>query len=398
MRLWLEFVCVVSVVSDDMNWSLCAICQEETSDPVRCPLDSLQTRSGYAAYEAFLHNVKVFTELDCLPVALPFGPAETVENFVAHRARWHARCHVKFNNCNFERVVSRKRKLDASDAERSVRSKRQQFDYALGIFCEKEKGKLHEVTAYEVDQQVRQMATALLDTSLLTKQEGSDMVPRKVKYHSQYMVELKNRHRSLERKDEQADRVNLEDQIAEDQAFVELVSYVKETTSEGGPKLFKLSDLAHLNDTRLVQLNVAKEIHKTRLKQRILNYSHQEIQEQSDGRNVVLVFNADMKRIIKDVLSFQQLESDDLILSKAAKMVRQQIFNRQGFKFNGQFSSHCQQESVPPQLLDLISMVLNGTSIQDQESEVSQACLTIVRRKQFDTHTNESLLFPFTLV
>ena len=86
-----------------------------------------------------------------------------------------------------------------------------------------------------------------------------------------------------------------------------------------------------------------------------------------------------MKRMIKYVLSSQQLESDDLILSKAAIMVRQQIPNRQGFKFNGQFSSRYQQESVPPQLLDLISMELNGTSIQDQESEVSQACLTITQ-------------------
>ena len=60
-------------------------------------------------------------------------------------------------------------------------------------------------------------------------------------------------------------------------------------------------------------------------------------------------------------------------------MVRQQIFNRQGFKFNGQFSSRCQQESDPPQLLDLMSMVLNGTSIQDQESEDSKACLTIAQ-------------------
>ena len=243
----------------------------------------MQTGSGYAAYEPFLHNVKVFTELDCLPVALPFEPAETVESFVAHRARWHARSHVKFNNCKLERDGSRKRKLYARDAERSVRSKRQQFDYALCIFCKKEGGKLHEVTAYEVDQQVRQMATALLDISLLAKLKGCDMVARKVKYHSQCMVELKNRHRSLERKEEEADRVNLEDQIAEDQAFAELVLYMKEITSEGGPKLFKLSDLTQLYNTRLVQLNVAKEIHKTRLKQRILNYFHQEIQEQTVG-------------------------------------------------------------------------------------------------------------------
>ena len=111
------------------------------------------------------------------------------------------------------------------------------------------------MTAYEVNQQVRQMATAVLDISLLANLEGCDMVARKVKYHSQCMVKLKNRHRSLERKEEEADRVNLEDQIAEDQAFVELVSCMKETTSEGGPKLFKLSDLAHLYNTRLVQLN-----------------------------------------------------------------------------------------------------------------------------------------------
>ena len=59
-------------------------------------------------------------------------------------------------------------------------------------------------------------------------------------------------------------------------------------------------------------------------------------------------------------------KDDVLILSKAAKVVRKDIFNSSGFQFNGSFVGICQQESVPANLKYLVSMLLNGSSTKDQ--------------------------------
>ena len=72
-------------------------------------------------------------------------------------------------------------------------------------------------------------------------------------------------------------------------------------------------------------------------------------------------------------------EGDALILSKAAKIIREDIFNFGGFQFNGSFPSDCQQNSIPTNLKYLVSMLLNGPDINDQESVESQYSLIIAQ-------------------
>ena len=62
----------------------------------------------------------------------------------------------------------------------------------------------------------------------------------------------------------------------------------------------------------------------------------------------------------------QQEENDALIFSKAAKIIREEMFNFQGFKFCGSFPSGCQQNSLPTNLKYLVSMLLNGSNIKIQ--------------------------------
>ena len=66
-----------------------------------------------------------------------------------------------------------------------------------------------------------------------------------------------------------------------------------------------------------------------------------------------------------------------ILLSKAAKIVREDIFNMHGFHINGSFPPGFQQESVPTNLKYLESMLLNGPNLIDQDSTDSQTCLTI---------------------
>lgn len=63
----------ITAIHSCMDWSLCVICQEKRpSEPLRCPLDSLQHGTGFIAYETFLETVVQFREVNCLPVNLAF--------------------------------------------------------------------------------------------------------------------------------------------------------------------------------------------------------------------------------------------------------------------------------------------------------------------------------------
>ena len=70
-------------------------------------------------------------------------------------------------------------------------------------------------------------------------------------------------------------------------------------------------------------------------------------------------------------------EGDALILMKAARIVCEEIFKSKGFNFNGSFPSDCQQESLPTTLKSLVTMLLRGADLMDQDSADSQACLSV---------------------
>ena len=48
------------------------------------------------------------------------------------------------------------------------------------------------------------------------------------------------------------------------------------------------------------------------------------------------------------------------ILAKAAKIIRNDIFDQDWFKFNGCFPPECQEDSLPTSLKSLVSLILSG--------------------------------------
>ena len=74
-------------------------------------------------------------------------------------------------------------------------------------------------------------------------------------------------------------------------------------------------------------------------------------QAQNDGKNILLIFKQGMQDILKQ--AFLQKVEDDA--RKAAKIIRNDMFNFQGFKFSGSLPSDCQQNSLPTNLRYLVS-------------------------------------------
>ena len=57
-------------------------------------------------------------------------------------------------------------------------------------------------------------------------------------------------------------------------------------------------------------------------------------------------------------------------------IVRDAIFDHQCINFTGAFLPNCQEDSLPSSLKSLVSLILNGPNLKDQEKHETQACLT----------------------
>ena len=108
-------------------------------------------------------------------------------------------------------------------------------------------------------------------------------------------------------------------------AFVKLVEYT-EGCIENGTLLFKLSELSSLHIQRLEDLGIKKTINKTRLKIALLEHFNGTLQEQTDGRNTVLVFSEAISGLLKDALKQRDFSEDAENLARAATIVRKDIF------------------------------------------------------------------------
>ena len=132
------------------------------------------------------------------------------------------------------------------------------------------------------------MAEELRDTSMMSKLVGGDLVAIDAKYHNSSLSAYKNRYRSLIIRY----KVSLHGSKVEKpllaRAFAELVSYI-ESKVESGSYIFKLSVLHSLYEDRLSSIGIEKSINKTRLKKQLMEHFSLECQEQSDGKNCLLV-------------------------------------------------------------------------------------------------------------
>jgi len=186
---------------------------------------------------------------------------------------------------------------------------------------------------------------------------------------------FRNRHRSYMRESGCDVRQSHEEKLMKARALAELFAYI-ESSVEEGIFFFKLSELRSLYENRLANFGIFREINRACFREQILSH-FPEAQTQSDGKNVLLVFDQGMQQLLKQSSGATNYEDDALILSKAAKIVRKAILESSSFEFDGSFPPNCQQNSVPTNLKCLVSMLLSGSGIKDQDVKESQSCLTI---------------------
>ena len=364
----------------DVFWDRCIICQKISDTPLKCPLNANTTDiERREVYKNFLENADEFQSQSSLPVELKLDlSTTTVELLIANRASWHKSCRLKFSTSKLEKAKERqsaKRKRETEEEE-SGQVRQASKNNKVCIFCKKDSDEiLHDFTSMAVDKKIRDMAKELEDFELLSRISGGDLVAIEAQYHIGCLTKFRNSHRSLKRKEDNMDEDSLNEMMNESRAFVELTTYI-ETCVEEGKMLFKLSELHSMYEARLGDLGIRKQINKTRLKTSLLDH-FRDAQEQHDGKHVVIVFKEAMHSLLKDALKKRDISDDANNLAKVASIVRKDILEHKGFSFAGCFPLECQEKSIPTSLKSLVSMIINGLNLKDQNHCESQACLTV---------------------
>lgn len=331
-----------------------------------------------------------------LPVTLPFDESITSDDLVNNQAQWRRTCDGKFSKCKLERAKRKRDYEEAGPSGDGTQKKRQKVRHSMTknscIFCSKSDSQLHEFMTMDADQNIRRMVTDLQDTAVLSRIAAGDVVAVDGMYHLNYLTEFRNRHHTFlraERKRNDSDGSQTEKKKIEARAVIELTSYI-ETSVEEETFCFKFSELRHMYEERLAALEIQKEVNKMRFKEQILNF-FPKAQEQNDGKHVVLFFYQGMKQMLKQ--AFTDYEGDASILAKAAKIIREDIFKSEGFHFDATFPPKCQEDSIPTTLKMLVSMMLKGPTLKNQEPQESQATLTICQTVMFNcTKTAKSVV------
>lgn len=114
--------------------------------------------------------------------------------------------------------------------------------------------------------------------------------------------------------------------------FAELVRYIEEVCLETSVSpVFKLTDIAQLYKSKMQQLGIMNDtrMHTSRWKQKLLPH-FPDMQAQSKGRDVMLVFDKDIGAAL-DKACEQDSDNEAVCLACAAQIVCQHMFDPSPF-------------------------------------------------------------------
>jgi hypothetical protein len=200
----------------------------------------------------------------------------------------------------------------------------------------------------------RKVAEDLQDVALLDRLTNLDM-SKQVMCHHLCRIAMRNRHRSFQKLKANGENECGEKMSASDVAFNETCAYIEQSVSNG-LHVFCFSDLREKYSQSLPETASAEVIHRARFNEAICK-RFPNATVLSNGRNDFLVF----KQGMTSMLSKARKCTDEETVWKAAQVARKDIFQFQGFNFDGSFPADCQAKFVPITVKLLVSMLLYGS-------------------------------------
>lgn len=392
----------VSVSPDrrGINWDLCVLCQNVKTECLQCPNNSTRNDRG-AGYKSLEESIMQFNAIGELNATVRLNELDEgsgiAATLAAHNAQWHKSCRNLYNKTKLDRALKRNVTAkcnnsvevnnnvvpeacssgELEDVRHFTRSSNA-GDCKMTVccfICDESKGNLHAVTTFEVDSRVRSCAHALQDLTLIAKLSAGDLIALEAHYHAPCLVSLYKRAAAAAKKD-----VEFDDDLLVDKqslAFAQLVAYiVDEQQNALTAPVFKLSDLAKKYQCPLKQMgvNVDSRVNTTKLKNRLLAHFPY-MSAQAHGKEVLLMCSDDIGSAVSAACQFDK-DMEAIQLVKAASILRRAMF-KGSYKFSGNFTTDCQQNSVPQSLSAFVQMLLEGSNIDNDDMNYASAVSSI---------------------
>ena len=93
-----------AVTEKDTDWDKCVVCQQITSEVLKCPASSKRSIDG-AGYKNLANNLLAFKKIDCLPSNMFswLKDDQDIEEILrSHKAKWHDSCRLQFNKTKLQ--------------------------------------------------------------------------------------------------------------------------------------------------------------------------------------------------------------------------------------------------------------------------------------------------------
>lgn len=377
---------------DEINWSLCVLCQECTDAPLVCPANSTRKDVG-AGYETLDENLTGFLELGVNPVPVDISRLNEGDGIATTLSRngasWHANCRLRSSTSRLARsqAISDASTKTEEAGGRYTRAQGTSKDMGSKCFLCDEPGTycnpLHEAMTRKITQRVKQCALKLQDQKLIAQLSVGDLRAQDATYHSKCLVKLYNAScRKIE-----GENAASKDGLSYGIALVEVIGYINDMrfSDECAVQVFRLADLVQLYTNRLreLQVDVTGRVHSTDLKKRILD-NVCGLREYKQGRDIFLTFDDDIGALLSEA-ALDECDDEAVCLAKAAQIVRRDMLEMKA-KFDGTFPENCQEDAVPSSLIALVGMILDGTNIANRNDEKArQATVSVAQLLQFNS-------------
>ena len=168
---------------------------------------------------------------------------------------------------------------------------------------------------------------------------GGDLVATEGKYHRSCDTHFYNQYKTFKRA--RTTKQQKEEELLNERAYLELMDWMKAEAANGA-KTFPMAELSKLYDKRREQFNLTSQSHSTRLKEKLLKTFGSDLQEQgAEFGPKTLVFTDGLNSLLQDAKNARQFRMDMQTIQKTAKIIRDDLFQHDGFKFDGNFNKSC---------------------------------------------------------
>ena len=379
--------------SEEVDWTLCLICQTNTTEPLRSATDNgLKTLST---------NLNNFKDIKALPQSmLNFFPEEgnLYETLTANNTRYHHSCRNSYSDYNYNRAKRKyKKQSDASTEKPStshhdLRSDR--VSLSLGdlycCFCTKPDIEEHLIAAgtYQASKKkvntlhLKQLGEKWLNwalclenyTHVVTTLSVGDLTSNQLYYHKRCYTEFYNAYSKHVEKQKAQSAEEIDNHWFKSISLGKIVSYLYEKEDESPGTIYVVKELEDMYITLLKFHHVNVISHITQFADSLVE-AIPGLHKRTVNNKVTVYFEGTIDMLLKDHFNVtSQPDAFARAIKDIVVPIRNSMKNTHN-KFDGTFKAGCQKDSVPIELLTLISMLIDGAGIENKG--FSQEALTI---------------------